>query len=149
MYIHIYYNRSLLLFFIIFAMSCFNFLPFHFRGILVHLCTIVISLVVGTAWKMPGGKCPRSGIISIKSDRSILKASLYWVSLVLSRGYKLNMNTIRLLSLPGYSQGGLLARAAIQSLPNHNVKTFISLSSPQAGQYGSKLAPHKHIVVFL
>ncbi|XP_030555142.1 lysosomal thioesterase PPT2 homolog [Drosophila novamexicana] len=37
----------------------------------------------------------------------------------------------------GYSQGGLLARAAIQSLPNHNVKTFISLSSPQAGQYGT------------
>ncbi|XP_017859400.1 PREDICTED: lysosomal thioesterase PPT2 homolog isoform X2 [Drosophila arizonae] len=36
----------------------------------------------------------------------------------------------------GYSQGGLLARAAIQSLPDHNVKTFISLSSPQAGQYG-------------
>ncbi|XP_016963178.1 lysosomal thioesterase PPT2 homolog [Drosophila biarmipes] len=37
----------------------------------------------------------------------------------------------------GYSQGGLLARAAIQSLPDHNVKTFISLSSPQAGQYGT------------
>ncbi|XP_023160669.2 lysosomal thioesterase PPT2 homolog [Drosophila hydei] len=37
----------------------------------------------------------------------------------------------------GYSQGGILARAAIQSLPNHNVKTFISLSSPQAGQYGT------------
>ncbi|KAL7741993.1 hypothetical protein ACLKA6_018250 [Drosophila palustris] len=37
----------------------------------------------------------------------------------------------------GYSQGGLLARAAIQSLPKHNVKTFISLSSPQAGQYGT------------
>jgi len=37
----------------------------------------------------------------------------------------------------GYSQGGLLARAAIQSLPEHNVKTFISLSSPQAGQYGT------------
>ncbi|XP_037959651.1 lysosomal thioesterase PPT2 homolog [Teleopsis dalmanni] len=37
----------------------------------------------------------------------------------------------------GYSQGGLLARAAIQSLPNHNVKTFISLSSPQAGQFGT------------
>ncbi|KAH8279973.1 hypothetical protein KR054_012551 [Drosophila jambulina] len=37
----------------------------------------------------------------------------------------------------GYSQGGLLARAAIQSLPNHNVKTFVSLSSPQAGQFGT------------
>ncbi|XP_030384807.1 lysosomal thioesterase PPT2 homolog [Scaptodrosophila lebanonensis] len=37
----------------------------------------------------------------------------------------------------GYSQGGLLARAAIQSLPDHNVKTFVSLSSPQAGQYGT------------
>lgn len=37
----------------------------------------------------------------------------------------------------GYSQGGLLARATIQSMPNHNVKVFISLSSPQAGQYGS------------
>ncbi|XP_068151112.1 lysosomal thioesterase PPT2 homolog isoform X2 [Drosophila tropicalis] len=37
----------------------------------------------------------------------------------------------------GYSQGGILARAAIQSLPQHNVKTFISLSSPQAGQYGT------------
>ncbi|XP_075167161.1 palmitoyl-protein thioesterase 2 isoform X1 [Haematobia irritans] len=37
----------------------------------------------------------------------------------------------------GYSQGGLLARAAIQSMENHNVKVFISLSSPQAGQYGT------------
>lgn len=109
----------------------------------------MISSVVGTAWKMPGGKWLRSGIISIKSDRSILKALLYWVSLVLSSRYNLNMNTICVISLPGYSQGGLLARAAIQSLPNHNVKTFISLSSPQAGQYGSKFVPHKHIVVFL
>ncbi|KAM7353014.1 palmitoyl-protein thioesterase 2 isoform 2-T2 [Cochliomyia hominivorax] len=37
----------------------------------------------------------------------------------------------------GYSQGGLLARATIQSMPDHNVKIFISLSSPQAGQYGT------------
>ncbi|XP_073824824.1 palmitoyl-protein thioesterase 2 [Musca autumnalis] len=37
----------------------------------------------------------------------------------------------------GYSQGGLLARAAVQSMPEHNVRIFISLSSPQAGQYGT------------
>ncbi|XP_022225401.1 lysosomal thioesterase PPT2 homolog [Drosophila obscura] len=41
------------------------------------------------------------------------------------------------INVLGYSQGGILARAAIQSLPDHNVKTFISLSSPQAGQYGT------------
>ncbi|CAD7085447.1 unnamed protein product [Hermetia illucens] len=39
--------------------------------------------------------------------------------------------------LIGYSQGGLLARAILQSFPDHNVKTFISLSAPQAGQYGT------------
>lgn len=38
----------------------------------------------------------------------------------------------------GYSQGGLLARVLVQYLENHNVKTLVSLSSPQAGQFGSK-----------
>uniref|UniRef100_A0A1B6DQR5 palmitoyl-CoA hydrolase n=1 Tax=Clastoptera arizonana TaxID=38151 RepID=A0A1B6DQR5_9HEMI len=40
--------------------------------------------------------------------------------------------------LLGYSQGGLVARAALEAYKDHNVKTFISLSSPQAGQYGTK-----------
>jgi len=40
--------------------------------------------------------------------------------------------------LIGYSQGGLIARALLEKFPTHNVKTFISLSSPQAGQYGSE-----------
>lgn len=38
----------------------------------------------------------------------------------------------------GYSQGALLARAILQAYPEHNVHNFISLSGPQAGQYGSK-----------
>ncbi|XP_058794037.1 lysosomal thioesterase PPT2 homolog [Phymastichus coffea] len=42
------------------------------------------------------------------------------------------------INLIGYSQGGLLARAILQRFPEHNVKNFISLSSPQAGQYGTK-----------
>ncbi|KAM3857883.1 lysosomal thioesterase PPT2 [Diretmus argenteus] len=35
-----------------------------------------------------------------------------------------------------YSQGGLICRGILSTLPNHNVHSFISLSSPQAGQYG-------------
>nr|XP_019960517.1 PREDICTED: lysosomal thioesterase PPT2-like [Paralichthys olivaceus] len=35
-----------------------------------------------------------------------------------------------------FSQGGLICRALLSMTPDHNVHTFISLSSPQAGQYG-------------
>ncbi|KAM4630911.1 lysosomal thioesterase PPT2 isoform 2-T2 [Polymixia lowei] len=35
-----------------------------------------------------------------------------------------------------YSQGGLICRGILSTLSNHNVHSFISLSSPQAGQYG-------------
>ncbi|KAK9296017.1 hypothetical protein QLX08_009857 [Tetragonisca angustula] len=42
------------------------------------------------------------------------------------------------INLIGYSQGGLLARAILQRFPNHNIRNFISLSSPQAGQYGTR-----------
>lgn len=41
------------------------------------------------------------------------------------------------INLIGYSQGGLIARGIIQTFPNVSVDTFISLSSPQAGQYGA------------
>lgn len=42
------------------------------------------------------------------------------------------------INLIGYSQGGLIARAILQRFPDHNVRNFISLSSPQAGQYGTR-----------
>jgi palmitoyl-protein thioesterase len=35
-----------------------------------------------------------------------------------------------------FSQGGLICRGVVETLPTHNVINFISLSSPQAGQYG-------------
>ncbi|XP_069962748.1 lysosomal thioesterase PPT2 homolog isoform X2 [Bactrocera oleae] len=41
------------------------------------------------------------------------------------------------INVVGYSQGGLIARAAIQTLPFHKIYTFISLSAPQAGQFGA------------
>lgn len=43
-----------------------------------------------------------------------------------------------ILKFSGYSQGGLVARVILETFPEHNVDNFISLSSPQAGQYGSK-----------
>ncbi|XP_068239467.1 lysosomal thioesterase PPT2-A [Palaemon carinicauda] len=39
--------------------------------------------------------------------------------------------------LIGYSQGGVLSRGIIESM-DHNITRFISLSSPQAGQYGDE-----------
>ncbi|KAL4126870.1 hypothetical protein QTP88_011071 [Uroleucon formosanum] len=39
----------------------------------------------------------------------------------------------------GYSQGGLIARGMIEEYGSeHNVRTFVSLSSPQGGQYGAE-----------
>ncbi|KAM3615141.1 uncharacterized protein V6R79_024021 [Siganus canaliculatus] len=35
-----------------------------------------------------------------------------------------------------FSQGGLICRALLATTPDHNVHTFVSLSSPLAGQYG-------------
>lgn len=35
-----------------------------------------------------------------------------------------------------YSQGGVICRSAVQMMPNHNVHTMITLSSPLDGQYG-------------
>ncbi|XP_077432481.1 lysosomal thioesterase PPT2-A-like [Vanacampus margaritifer] len=35
-----------------------------------------------------------------------------------------------------FSQGGLICRALLSTMPNHNIHNFIALSSPLAGQYG-------------
>ncbi|XP_041843901.1 lysosomal thioesterase PPT2-A-like isoform X2 [Melanotaenia boesemani] len=35
-----------------------------------------------------------------------------------------------------FSQGGLICRGVLSTMPHHNVHTFIALSSPLAGQYG-------------
>ncbi|CAH0384244.1 unnamed protein product [Bemisia tabaci] len=38
--------------------------------------------------------------------------------------------------LIGHSQGALICRTLIQNYPQHNVRHFISIAGPQAGQYG-------------
>ncbi|EFX72411.1 hypothetical protein DAPPUDRAFT_308302 [Daphnia pulex] len=47
-----------------------------------------------------------------------------------------------------YSQGGLVCRGMIETFPDLNVATFVSLSSPQGGQYGDsflRLIFHKAV----
>ncbi|CAD5118675.1 DgyrCDS7360 [Dimorphilus gyrociliatus] len=45
-----------------------------------------------------------------------------------------------------FSQGGLLCRSFIQSEDKHRVRNFISLSSPQGGQYGNTVYIHFHLI---
>ncbi|XP_041649437.1 lysosomal thioesterase PPT2-like isoform X2 [Cheilinus undulatus] len=56
-------------------------------------------------------------------------------------GFRMHVQSIMKESPDGvhllcFSQGGLICRALLSTTPDHNVHTFISLSSPQAGQYG-------------
>ncbi|KAH0630507.1 hypothetical protein JD844_013577 [Phrynosoma platyrhinos] len=53
--------------------------------------------------------------------------------------YPIMQNAADGVHLICYSQGGLICRALLSTTPDHNVDTFISLSSPQMGQYGD---PH-------
>ncbi|XP_028656840.1 lysosomal thioesterase PPT2-A-like isoform X1 [Erpetoichthys calabaricus] len=50
--------------------------------------------------------------------------------------YPIMQNAADGVHLICYSQGGLVCRGILSVLPDHNVDSFISLSSPQAGQYG-------------
>ncbi|XP_061475473.1 lysosomal thioesterase PPT2 [Rhineura floridana] len=50
--------------------------------------------------------------------------------------YPIMQNAVDGVHFICYSQGGLICRALLSTMPNHNVDTFISLSSPQMGQYG-------------
>ncbi|XP_061406225.1 lysosomal thioesterase PPT2-like [Lethenteron reissneri] len=46
-----------------------------------------------------------------------------------------------------YSEGGLLCRAALCLLPNHNVDAFISLASPQMGEYGNSTVVRSMVAI--
>lgn len=41
----------------------------------------------------------------------------------------------------GFSQGGVIGRALIETINSHNIETFITLSAPLAGEYGYPLLP--------
>lgn len=45
----------------------------------------------------------------------------------------------------GYSQGGLIGRGLISTMDNHNVHSFIALSSPLNGQYGDTSVVNKFL----
>ncbi|XP_017274961.1 lysosomal thioesterase PPT2 isoform X2 [Kryptolebias marmoratus] len=60
--------------------------------------------------------------------------------------YPIMQNAADGVNLICYSQGGLVCRGILSTLSDHNVHSFISLSAPQAGQYGDtdyfKIFPH-------
>nr|ABM55661.1 putative palmitoyl-protein thioesterase [Maconellicoccus hirsutus] len=67
------------------------------------------------------------------------KPLLYQVSTVGKELLKFSEKHPQGIHLIGYSQGGLVARGIIEQFPNHGVHKLISLSAPQAGQYGTGL----------
>ncbi|XP_048376207.1 lysosomal thioesterase PPT2 isoform X3 [Stegostoma tigrinum] len=50
--------------------------------------------------------------------------------------YPIMQNAANGVHMICYSQGGLICRGILSTMPDHNVDTLISLSSPQLGQYG-------------
>lgn len=50
--------------------------------------------------------------------------------------YPILQNSAEGVNFICYSQGGLICRGILSTLSDHNVQTFIALSSPLAGQYG-------------
>ena len=63
-------------------------------------------------------------------SETILNA--YWS--VLFKNKLLPLNSLPSISL--FHSGGLTVRAILETMDDHNVDSFISLSSPQMGQYG-------------
>jgi palmitoyl-protein thioesterase len=59
-----------------------------------------------------------------------------------SRGlYPVDLSVFKsLLNVDVLPSGGLVCRALLSVMDEHNVDTFISLSSPQMGQYGGEWA---------
>jgi hypothetical protein len=68
-----------------------------------------------------------------KLVRKILKGFTYSVTLKVSENYESEF-LIKIIIL--YSEGGLVCRGMIENFSDLNVLTFVSLSSPQGGQYG-------------
>jgi poly(3-hydroxyalkanoate) synthetase len=45
-------------------------------------------------------------------------------------------NNITRFNFVGFSQGGLLGRAALMLMDNHGCENYISMAAPQSGIYG-------------
>ncbi|XP_017294986.1 lysosomal thioesterase PPT2-like [Kryptolebias marmoratus] len=75
-------------------------------------------------------------VISLYNDLKSLKS--LWVQV---QNFRKAFQELMLKSPEGvhllcFSQGGVICRALLSMIPDHNVDTFISLSAPLAGQYG-------------
>ena len=72
----------------------------------------------------------------------VTKSELAWsiyinVQLKTPRAF-IKINVCLYPPIPCMHAGGLLCRGFLEAYSDHNVRTFVSLSSPQAGQFGGE-----------
>lgn len=81
---------------------------------------------------------PGTQVYNIRGYGDLLSMEKMWTQVT---GFRKQMLPIFANSTDGvnmlcFSQGGIVCRAILETTPEHNVKTFISLSGPQGGQFG-------------
>lgn len=82
---------------------------------------------------------PKLCLHNIIRVNSLFGATLTFSSTILSTIHHFPYSVLLMVAgffLLPFSKGGLICRGILSTLADHNVQSFISLSSPQAGQYG-------------
>ncbi|KAI6646892.1 Lysosomal thioesterase PPT2-A-like isoform X1 [Oopsacas minuta] len=76
------------------------------------------------------------------NDVSLFKMwdQVYWIR----KHLKEIMSSSNSTNFIGFSQGGMIGRALIQTTNNHNIDTFISLSAPLNGEFGFPIIYQKY-----
>ncbi|VVC26048.1 Palmitoyl protein thioesterase,Alpha/Beta hydrolase fold [Cinara cedri] len=94
-----------------------------------HLATNITKIHPGTKTYVINRFCGLASLEPLWRQTKLLADDLLYICSLHPEG----------VHVIGYSQGGLIVRGMLEMCGNeHNVKTFVSLSSPQGGQYGAE-----------
>lgn len=103
-----------------------HILPFYL--LVSFLWLLWFLLQSGGGISLSSSNSPNVPVSESKVGNLLITGGSYWWTFLQLVWLMLNL----LLSLTG----GLICRGILSTLSDHNVQSFISLSSPQAGQYG-------------